>query len=141
MNYHFQVHKEKDGFWAECCELSGCVAEADTRSELLEACKESLNLYLEEPSDAKIVFPLPDAKYDIEKKLLSVSVEPEIGLAVLLRYYRVNSKMTQKQVSEKLGMKNVYSYQRLEKKSNPTLNIMKKIHVVFPEIKFEYLFQ
>ncbi len=141
MNYHFHVHKENNGFWAECCELSGCVAEADTLEELKEECKESLNLYLEEPSDSKVVFPLPENELDSNKKILSIAVEPEIALAVLLRYYRSNSRMTQKQVSEKLGMKNVYSYQRLEKKSNPTLNIMKKIHIVFPEIKFEYLFQ
>jgi transcriptional regulator with XRE-family HTH domain len=49
--------------------------------------------------------------------------------------------MTQKQAAGMLGMKNVYSYQRLEKKSNPTLNIIKKIHNVFPEIKLNYLFQ
>lgn len=58
----------------------------------------------------------------------------------MLRFYRTNSRMTQKQVSEKLGMKNVYSYQRLEKKSNPTLNILKKIHACFPEIKLDTLF-
>jgi len=141
MNYHFQIHKGKDGFWAECCELSGCNAEADSMAELRKECKDALNFYLEEPADSKIIFPLPEMKLDSNKKLLSIAVEPEIGLAVLLRFYRSNSNMTQKQVSEKLGMKNVYSYQRLEKKSNPTLNIMKKIHTVFPEIKFEYLFQ
>lgn len=141
MNYHFHVHKENNGLWAECCELSGCVAEADTIEELKEECKESLNLYLEEPSDSKLVFPLPINELDQNNKVLSIAVEPEIALAVLLRYYRANSRMTQKQVSQKLGMKNVYSYQRLEKKSNPTLHIMKKIHSVFPEIKFEYLFQ
>jgi predicted RNase H-like HicB family nuclease len=141
MNYHFSVHKEDNGFWAECCELSGCVAEANTLEELKKECSDALNLYLEEPCDTKISFPLPENEFDKNKKLLSVAVEPEIALAVLLRYYRTNSKMTQKQVSEKLGMKNVYSYQRLEKKSNPTLNIMKKIHLVFPEIRFECLFQ
>lgn len=140
MNYHFTVHKEDNGFWAECCELSGCVAEAENLDELYKECRNALNLYLEEPCDIKVIFPLPDKNLD-NKKLLSVAVEPEIALAVLLRYYRANSKMTQKQVSEMLGMKNVYSYQRLERKSNPTLNIIKKIHLVFPEIRFEYLFQ
>ncbi len=141
MKYHFKVNKEDTGFWAECCELSGCFAEATTLEELHKECSDALHLYLEEPSDSKIVFPLPDTDLDTNRKLLSIAVEPEIALAVLLRFYRSNSKMTQKQVSEKLGMKNVYSYQRLEKKSNPTLSIIKKIHVVFPEIKFEYLFQ
>jgi transcriptional regulator with XRE-family HTH domain len=49
--------------------------------------------------------------------------------------------MTQKQVAEMLRMKNIYSYQRLEKRSNPTLTIINKIHTIFPEIKLNYLFQ
>jgi predicted RNase H-like HicB family nuclease len=141
MNYHFQINTEAQGFWAECCELKGCITEAETIDNLKEACKEALSLYLEEPNDSKMVFPLPDGSLDANKKLIKVAVEPEIALAVLLRFYRSNSKMTQKQVSELLGMKNVYSYQRLEKKSNPTLNIIKKIHNIFPEIKLEYIFQ
>jgi|GEM_PF-6634502 len=47
--------------------------------------------------------------------------------------------LTQKQVSEKVGMKNVYSYQRLEKKSNPSLQMIKKITSIFPAIKLEML--
>jgi Uncharacterized conserved protein len=141
MNYHFTVNKEENGFWAECCELPGCVAESDSLAGLSKECKESLNLYLEEPNDSKIIFPLPDISLDENKKLLLIAVEPEIALAVLLRYYRSNSKLTQKQVSQMLGMKNVYSYQRLEKRSNPTLNVIKKIHTVFPDIKLEYIFQ
>ena len=141
MNYHFQINKESEGFWAECCELQGCVTQAETLDKLKVSCSEALNLYLEEPNDSKIVFSLPDSSLDSNKKLFKVAVEPEIALAVLLRFYRSNSKMTQKQVSELLGMKNVYSYQRLEKKSNPTLTIIKKIHNIFPDIKLEYIFQ
>ncbi|MCL2480317.1 MAG: type II toxin-antitoxin system HicB family antitoxin [Spirochaetaceae bacterium] len=139
MTYHFKVYKENNGYWAECCELKGCVTQADTLEELYSSCKEALNLYLEEPNDTKVVFPLPNENLDSKKNLIKIAVEPEIALAVLLRYYRSNSKMTQKQAAELLGMKNIYSYQRLEKKSNPTLNIIKKIHTIFPEIKLEYL--
>jgi antitoxin HicB len=88
-----------------------------------------------------MVFPLPDESLNSNRKLLKISVEPELALAVLLRLNRINSNMTQKQIAELLGIKNVYSYQRLEKKSNPTFNVMKKIHTVFPNIKFEYIFQ
>ena len=141
MMYHFKIHKEENGFWAESYELSGCVSQADTLPELKRACEEALNLYLEEPTDLKMVFPLPDSTLDTNKTFLSVPVDPEIALAVLLRHYRSSSKLTQKQVSEMLGMKNVYSYQRLEKKSNPTLHVMKKIHTVFPDMKLEHIFQ
>lgn len=140
MTYHFTSHKELNGYWAECCELEGCVTQADTLEELYASCEESLNLYLEEPKDTKVVFPLPDETLNSKKNLIKAVVEPEIALAVLLRYYRSNADMTQKQAAEMLGMKNVYSYQRLEKRSNPTLAIIKKIHALFPEIKLEWLF-
>jgi predicted RNase H-like HicB family nuclease len=105
MKYHFKVHKERAGFWAECLELNGCITQADTQEELYENCEEALNLFLEEPIDSKIIFPLPDTSLDIKKNIIEIQVEPEIALAVLLRNYRLNSNMTQKQVAEMLGMK------------------------------------
>lgn len=51
MRYHFKVHKEKEGFWAECIELEGCVTQADTKEELNLNMQEALNLYLEEVED------------------------------------------------------------------------------------------
>jgi predicted RNase H-like HicB family nuclease len=141
MKYHFKIHVEKNGFWAECSELDGCITQADNREELYTNCEEALNLFLEEPKDSKIIFSLPNDLLDDEKDILKIQVEPEIALAVLLRNYRINSNMTQKQAAEMLGMKNIYSYQRLEKKSNPTLNIINKIHTIFPEIELNYLFQ
>ena len=125
MIYHFNMYKEEDGFWAECVELPGCKTQAETYNELIEFCKEALNIYLEEPKDSKVVFPLPNESLDNDSKLLRIDVEPEIALAVLLRYNRSNLRLTQKQVAEMLGMKNIYSYQRLEKRSNPTLTIIK----------------
>jgi predicted RNase H-like HicB family nuclease/DNA-binding XRE family transcriptional regulator len=137
MIYHFTVHKEEKGFWAECVELLGCTTQADTFEGLSKACEEALNLYLEEPKDSKMVFPLPNESLDPNSSFIKATVEPEIALAVLLRHHRSSSKYTQKQMAEKLGMKNLYSYQRLEKRSNPTLSIIKKIHTVFPEISLE----
>jgi predicted RNase H-like HicB family nuclease/DNA-binding XRE family transcriptional regulator len=141
MKYHFKIHREKAGFWAECLELDGCITQADNREELYNNCEEALNLFLEEPGDSKILFPFPNDSLDDEKGIIKIQVDPEIALALLLRNYRINSNMTQKQAAEMLGMKNIYSYQRLEKKSNPTLNIINKIHTIFPEIELNYLFQ
>ena len=33
MEYHFKIHKEKNGYWAECIELSGCNTQGDTLEE------------------------------------------------------------------------------------------------------------
>jgi predicted RNase H-like HicB family nuclease/DNA-binding XRE family transcriptional regulator len=141
MKYHFKIHREKAGFWAECLELEGCVTQADSREELYKNCEEALNLFLEEPNDSKIIFSLPNDLLDDKKDIIKIQVNPEIAFAVLLRNYRINSNMTQKQIAKMLGMKNIYSYQRLEKRSNPTLNIINKIHTIFPEIELNYLFQ
>jgi predicted RNase H-like HicB family nuclease/DNA-binding XRE family transcriptional regulator len=141
MKYHFKIHTEKKGFWAECLELEGCNTQADSREELYKNCAEALNLFLEEPADSKMVFPVPDDSLDSKRNVIKIPVEPEIALAVLLRNHRLNSRMTQKQAAEMLGMKNIYSYQRLEKKSNPTLSIINKIHAIFPDITLNYLLQ
>lgn len=141
MNYHFEIHQDPDGLWAECLELPGCLTQADSIETLKDSCKEALNLYLEEPNDSRMVFPLPDDTLDSNESLLGVRVEPEVALAVLLRSYRSNNNLTQKQAAKLLNMKNLYSYQRLEKKSNPTLTILKKIHSTFPGIKLDCLFQ
>lgn len=140
MKYHFSVHKETNGFWAECIELSGCRTQAETLEELKSACFEALNLYLEEPQSSNLVFPLPQDISACNKKILEIPVEPQIALAVLLRHNRSVLNLTQKEASKKLGMKNIYSYQRLEKKANPSLQMINKIISIFPAIKFEMLF-
>jgi transcriptional regulator with XRE-family HTH domain len=56
-----------------------------------------------------------------------------------LRSARQANNLTQKQAAELLGMKNLYSYQRLERRSNPTLSILKRIKEVFPQISIDQL--
>lgn len=95
---------------------------------------------MEEPAESRVVFPLPDESLDGAPDTLSVAVDPEVALAVLLRFYRTNSQLTQKQAATLLGMKSVYSYQRLEKKSNPSLSLITKLLKVFPNFPLDYLF-
>ncbi|GHV05881.1 hypothetical protein AGMMS50229_09700 [Campylobacterota bacterium] len=118
MRYHFQIHKENGGFWAECCELEGCATQGDTLEELAQNCHEALNLYLEEPSDSQTVIALPSDSQVDKRDVIEIGVEPEVALGVLLRHHRLSSNMTQKQAAKLLGMQNIYSYQRLERRSN-----------------------
>ena len=119
MVYHFRVHEEDDGYWTECVELSGCKTQADSMEELARNAEEARNLYLEEPEDSSISFPLPTEANDGD--VIEVPVDPQIALSVLLRNFRAQRHYTQQEVAEKLGMKNLYSYQRLERRSNPNL--------------------
>src|SRR5262249_22160446 len=62
MRYHFYIHTEKGGRWAQCVELPGCVTEGDTEEELWKNMKEAPNLYLSEPEDSRQVLRLPKAR-------------------------------------------------------------------------------
>ncbi len=86
MFYHFRVHEEEDGYWAECVELPGCKTQADLMEELVRNAEETLNLYLEEPVDSFITFPRPSAAEGGD--VIEVPVDPQIALSVLLRSYR-----------------------------------------------------
>lgn len=139
MVYHFRVHEEQSGYWAECVELPGCATEAETVEELRSNAEEALNLYLDEPEDSAVSICLPQTNTTTD--VIEVPVNPSIALSVLLRKYREDHHYTQKEVAEKLGMKNVYSYQRLERRSNPSLQTLRKLKRVFPDLSVDYVLQ
>ena len=139
MKYHFKIHKEGKGFWAECIELLGCLTQADSIEELRENMQEALNLYIEEPKNSKKLAPLPDHSISPSRSIMEVQVEPSIAFAFMIRYYRIQQGLTQQEAANKLGFVNIYSYQRLEnKKCNPTLKILSQIKKVFPDFSIDF---
>ena len=76
-----------------------------------------------------------------EPDIFNVPVDPQIALSVLLRKLRAERHYTQKDIAEKLGMKNILSYQRLERRSNPNLETLRKLKHVFPELSLDYVLQ
>ncbi len=137
MVYHFKVHRSREGYWTECLELKGCLTQADSMEELRVNAREALNLYLDEPDDSRVTFPLPGRHR--AKDIIAVPVDPGIAFSLLLRNYRIANNYTQKQVARKLGMKNLYSYQRLERRSNPSLQTLHKVKEVFPDLSIDYV--
>ena len=139
MKYHFKVHKEGGGFWAECLELAGCVTQADTIEELRQNMQEALNLFIEEPEDSKNLAPLPDESLKIAKNIVEVSLDPQIAFAFMVRYCRIKNGLTQQEVANKMGFDTLYSYQRLEaRRCNPSLRIISKVKQVFPDFSVDY---
>jgi predicted RNase H-like HicB family nuclease/DNA-binding XRE family transcriptional regulator len=139
MKYHFKVHKEGKGFWAECIELSGCFTEGDSLEELRENMQEALNLYIEEPKDSKKLAPFPDETISLSRNIVEVPVDPSIAFAFMVRYNRIKQGLTQKEAAKKLGFDNIYSYQRLENKNcNPTFKILYQIKKVFPDFSVDF---
>lgn len=134
MNYHFKIHKEGKGYWGECVELKGCMSQGDNLVDLKNNLKEALDLYLDEPEDSKLIFPLPKRRIK-GKNVIPMEVDPQIALAFLLRNERLKRKWTQKTAAEQLGIP-LYSYQKLEssKTANPEWKTLIKLRRVFPEL-------
>ena len=78
MHYHFQIHDDEDGLWAECVELEGCQTQADSPEELERNMQEALELYLDEPAGTNLVHPRPGAS--VPEGCVKVSVSPEAAL-------------------------------------------------------------
>jgi antitoxin HicB len=135
MYYHFKIHNDPDGLWAECIELKGCATQADSIEELQENMKEALDLYLDELADSKMIFPLPDDTITLKDNVVKVKVDSQIAFSFYLRENRLRNNKTQKEMADMLGFKHLYSYQRLEssKKANPELKTLEKLKEVFPE--------
>lgn len=139
MKYHFKIHKEGKGFWAQCIELEGCITQGDSKEELHENMQEALNLYIDEPANSKRLASLPDDSISVSRSIVKVQVDPSIAFAFMVRYNRIQHGLTQKEVASKLGFDNIYSYQRLENKNcNPTLKILSQIKKIFPEFSIDF---
>jgi predicted RNase H-like HicB family nuclease/DNA-binding XRE family transcriptional regulator len=139
MKYHFKIRKEKDGYSARCLELTGCITQGDTLTELHENMQEALNLYIQEPENSSELAALPNESIRKSKNVVEVALDPQIAFSFMVRYCRLKHGMTQQQAARKMGFDTIYSYQRLEaKKCNPSLKIISKIKQVFPEFSIDY---
>ena len=137
MKYHFKIHREKKGFWAECFEIPACITQGDTREELQENMQDALHTYLEEPEGSQYIAPLPKRSIKTSRNVVEVPVDSSVALAFSLRRERIKNGITQQEAAERLGMKGLYSYQRLEKKCNPKLEMIFRIVSLFPALSLD----
>jgi len=137
MKYHFKIHKEKGGFWAECIEIPSCMTQGDSLEDLEDNMQDAIHTYLEEPQESNFLAPLPKKSIKIGRNVVDVPVDPSIALAFSLRRERIKRGLTQQEAAEKLGMKGTYSYQRLEKRCNPTLEMIFRIVSLFPTLSLD----
>jgi len=77
MYYHFKIHKEEDGYWADCIELIGCATKGNSFNELEKNIEEALNLYLDEPDNSDVTFPLPSKEIEGDD-IVEVPVNPNL---------------------------------------------------------------
>jgi antitoxin HicB len=141
MKYHFKVHKEKDGFWAEGIELPFAKTQADTEEELRANMQEVLEMFLDDhKSNQGIVIPLPQKNLK-GRGIVEVTPDPKIALAFMIRRERMEAKMSQRDAADRLGIKYISQYQKLEsgKTANAELGTLVKLKVVFPRLSVDQI--
>ena len=154
MTYQFAVREEERGYSAWCLDLEGCRTQADSITELERNAAEALDLYLDETPDSRVLPPLPNAAglpTDGAAKagaaadsaadwFMDVPVAPGRALALLLKHHRAAHRLSQADMAARLGMKNVYSYQRLERKANPRLSTLARLKSAwFPSLSLDWI--
>ena len=137
MTHHFRIHYGAIP-WAECVELESCVTQGRDRFELERNMKEAVNLYLEEPVTSAIIFPSPLANA-AGRNIVPVEADPAVAFSVHLRQLRTANRLTQKEAARRLGMKSLFSYQRLERRSNPSLATLQKVKGLFPDFSLDLI--
>jgi predicted RNase H-like HicB family nuclease len=86
MKYHFFLHDDDDGYWAEGCELRGCLTQGDTIEEIYANCMEAMDCYLGcTPDETDRRFPLPDSSLDGKPNIIAVPVSAELETDVIAR--------------------------------------------------------
>lgn len=73
--------------------------------------------------------------------MVDVPVDPGVALALRLRHLRKDLGISQQEAARRVGMPNLYSWQRLEKGStaNPSLRTLVRLKNGFRELKLEEL--
>lgn len=140
MKYHFKIHKESRGYWAECIELEGCQTQGNSMAELRQNAEEALNLFLSEPTSSKLIFAKPKEKITA-KNIFAVSVEASIAIANRIRELRLENELTQIAMKDRLGIKHLSNYQRLEDplRANPEWTTLLLIKKAFPSFHVDDL--
>lgn len=138
MTYHFRIREDGRRLWAECVELEGCVTQGRTAGQLEKNMRDALNLYLEEPPGSSAVFS-PPAGGPFATDIVEVDVDPKVAFSMMVRQARLQSRMTQREAAERLGMDSLFSYQRLERRSNPSLMTLKRVKTLFPGLSLDLM--
>jgi antitoxin HicB len=137
MKYHFRIHEEETGYWAECVE-GEWVTQGRTMKKLEVNMHDALNGVLDEPEDSTWIPPMPDPTIK-GRNIVEVEVDPKIAMAMMVRVSRLRRGMTQREAAAQLGIRHVSQYQRLEsgKTANPELGTLVKLKKLFPDFSVD----
>ncbi len=99
-----------------------------------------LQLYLDEPQGSNVTFPLPDESIGESDFIVSISVDSRIAFPIIMKNFRLQKKLTQKEAQRTIGFTSQNSYVRLENPGNPGLETLDKFVKAFPDFPIDKCF-
>lgn len=127
MIYYAKIIKQKTGeMLVEFPDLEGCFSEGVNIEDAINNAKEALDGWLASHCDRNLSIPKPKVRKG--KYYFPIQVDIRVAFPIMLRQARKKRKLSQKQVSERLGISQ-QAYAKLETplKANPALNTIQKI--------------
>lgn len=148
MMFHFKVFRDqedRDLYWGQSIEFEDCITDACAIDKIDYMMTSAINSYVNNLSG---VNPLPRLSSNDIDKLFSdditiqkTPVSPEIALSFMLRFYAIQSGLTDDEICNKCGglHRNSWFYS-CNGTCNPTLKTLLRLKSVFPKLCIDDLF-
>ena len=118
------IYADDDSYSVEFPDLPGCFSYAETYEEAVEMAKDALSGYLFSVLRRFIKVNRP-SNVD-NPNLVPICPDPEIALALWLRWQRENRQLSQEQMAKQCELE-LEEYRRLESANEPALKALTKI--------------
>jgi predicted RNase H-like HicB family nuclease/DNA-binding XRE family transcriptional regulator len=123
MNYHVKL--SRDGRWwtAAFVDAPGCVTQGRSEAKALAAASEALSGWLE----AHLVDGRSPPRPTKSRGAHAVTVDPQLAVAVALRWARIDAGLTQAQLAAKVGVSQQQVAKLERPGANPSIATLRKI--------------
>jgi predicted RNase H-like HicB family nuclease/DNA-binding XRE family transcriptional regulator len=123
MEYHVKLNREGRWWTAEFADAPGCVTQGSTQAKAIAAAGEALAGWLE----AHLVDGRSPPRPARRRGTTPIAVDPQLAIAVALRWARLDAGLTQSQLATRAGVSQQQVAKLERPGANPSVVTLRKI--------------
>jgi DNA-binding XRE family transcriptional regulator/predicted RNase H-like HicB family nuclease len=123
MEYHFKLKQEGRWWTADFVDAPGCVTQGTSRAKAIAAAGEALAGWLE----AHLIDGRSPPRPAQRRGTVPVPVDPQLAVAVTLRWARLDAGLTQAQLATRAGVSQQQVAKLERPGANPSVATLRKI--------------
>lgn len=123
MQYHAKLRRDGRWWTAAFIDAPGCVTQGATRDEALAAAGEALAGWLE----AHLIDGRSPPRPRKRTGTAAINVEPQLAMAVALRWMRLDAGLTQSQLATRVGVSQQQIAKLERPGANPSIGTLRKV--------------